>query len=201
MSEMNITPAALRAMRDGDVENFLVAATPGGIEAQEKQGQTTFVNSATLPKKFNFCKREDLEQMGVKFGQDADDLFVQVELPEGWKKVPTDHSMWSKLVDGQGRERASIFYKAAFYDRKAHISAKSRYSIDVYGPCDEVGNPVEWRSETHYRTTVQDAGQVIHVAAIRSKDDYDAQDGHYKAAEIWLNENRPQWKDVAAYWD
>jgi hypothetical protein len=44
-----------------------------------------------------------------------------VSLPPGWKVVPTDHSMWSDLVDAKGEKRASIFYKAAFYDRDAFI--------------------------------------------------------------------------------
>jgi len=47
--------AALRALAEGDDENFVVAATPGGIEAQEAQGQRDFVASDTLPLDFNFC--------------------------------------------------------------------------------------------------------------------------------------------------
>ncbi len=34
-----MNPAALKALVGGDIENFLVASTPGGIEAQEKRGQ------------------------------------------------------------------------------------------------------------------------------------------------------------------
>jgi hypothetical protein len=30
--------------------------------------------------------------------------------------------MWSQLVDAEGVPRVAIFYKAAFYDRKAHMS-------------------------------------------------------------------------------
>jgi hypothetical protein len=199
--QTTVSMAAIKAAVDGDLANSLVASIPGGIEAQEARGQQSFVNSETLPLKFNFGTREELEQMGVRFGEDIDDLFCRVELPPGWKKVATDHSMWSKLVDEKGRERASIFYKAAFYDRKAHISTKHRYEISVYEPCDETGNVVEWRTETHYRTAVQDAGRTIHVVAIRpAEDGYDAQEAHYKAAEAWLNEHYPDWRSKTAYW-
>jgi len=60
--------------------------------------------------------------MGIVFGEKVDDLFTSVTLPEGWHKEATEHAMWSKLIDDQGRERASIFYKAAFYDRSAFMS-------------------------------------------------------------------------------
>jgi hypothetical protein len=116
-----ISPAAMIAALTGDLENAMIAATPGGIEAQEARGQKDFVANNTLPIKCNFCTREQLEEMGIVFGEPVDDLFVEVQLPKGWKKVPTDHSMWSDLVDAEGHKRASIFYKAAFYDRDAFI--------------------------------------------------------------------------------
>ncbi len=49
------------------------------IEAQEAAGQKAFVSSETLPKN---SPREQLEQVGVKLGEDVDDLFVNVTLPE-----------------------------------------------------------------------------------------------------------------------
>ena len=99
----------------------MVVGSSQAIENQEKRGQEKFVNSEVLPKRINMGTREQLEEMGIVFGKDVDDLFVYVTLPEGWKKVATDHSMWSRLVDDKGQERASIFYKAAFYDRDAFL--------------------------------------------------------------------------------
>lgn len=116
-----ISSAAMVATLAGDFENAMIAATPEGIEAQEAQGQKDFVANNTLPIQCNFCTRKQLEEMGIVFGEPVDDLFVEVQLPEGWKKVPTGHSMWSDLVDAEGNKRASIFYKAAFYDRDAFI--------------------------------------------------------------------------------
>lgn len=114
-------PAALGAAMRGDTVNARIASTPGGIEAQEKAGQSNFVNSQTLPIPDGET-RARLEAMGVQFGDPVDDIFVNATLPAGWQKIASDHSMWSSLVDAQGKKVASIFYKAAFYDRRADIT-------------------------------------------------------------------------------
>ena len=106
--------------------NFITAAVPGGIEAQEAQGQRDLVRSTTLPIAGDW---DTLMRWGVIQGEKSDDLFCHCTLPEGWSKVATDHSMWSNLVDARGLIRASIFYKAAFYDRDAHINEVKRFSI------------------------------------------------------------------------
>ncbi len=102
-------------------ENLMVASTPGGIEEQEAQGQRNLCSSSKLPKEIHQGSRADFEAMGIKFGTDADDLFVNVTLPPSWEIRPTGHSMWSELVDAEGKVRAGIFYKAAFYDRSAFM--------------------------------------------------------------------------------
>lgn len=201
MSNQNLPIVAIAALNNNDIENFLVAATPGGIEAQEARGQQTFVNSATLPKQFNFCERKELEQMGVKFGEDVDDLFVKVELPEGWRKVPTDHSMWSKLLDDKDRERASIFYKAAFYDRKAHIFLKRFHSIEFDCLNDE-REKVKWNDHTQRQYFVRTAnGEVLFSSETLGKDDYESDEKAGKDCRKWLDENRPEWNDVTTYWN
>ncbi len=93
------------------------------IESQEAQGQIELVNSDLLPTEVFGKGRETLEKAGVVFGEPlaTDPMFSPVELPFGWKKVPTNHSMWSNLVDDKGNVVAGIFYKAAFYDRRAFV--------------------------------------------------------------------------------
>ncbi len=117
-------PAALSALMRGDVENAIVAQTPGGIELQEAAGQAALVGTRDLLPRD--CPREQLEALGFVFGEDADDLFVNVTLPKGWRKKATDHSMWSDLLDDKGVKRGSIFYKAAFYDRSAFLRLKEK---------------------------------------------------------------------------
>lgn len=203
--------STLAALLNGDLENAIVSATPGGIEAQEKQGQVTFVGNSTLPKECNFCTRQQLEEMGIVFGEDADDLFVNVTLPDGWKKVPTDHSMWSKLVDEKGRERAGIFYKAAFYDRKAHIGLSRRFSCGVV-PVNGYDSPTY--HEDNRQSQVTDCGQIIWrsektIAPMPSgRENYEAylawreeENALEREAVEWLEQHYPDWKNPLAYWD
>lgn len=103
---------------------YLFGGNPNAIEQQEARGQEQLVSSEQLPVECSDIDKEKLEQAGVVFGEPLEDdsLFCDAKLPEGWKKEATDHSMWSKLVDEKGKERAMIFYKAAFYGRSAHMS-------------------------------------------------------------------------------
>ena len=105
------------------IENFLVATEPRGIEAQEAQGQRELVNSQVLPTEIIHSSQADMEELGFIFGEKVagDEIFRHVELPEGWSKKGSDHSMWSYVVDERGIDRVGIFYKAAFYDRSAHM--------------------------------------------------------------------------------
>ena len=100
----------------------LLDGMPAAIEASEARGQSQLVSSTKLPVQVH-GDRQKLTDAGVVFGEpdERDSLFCEATLPAGWKKVATDHSMWSKLVDADGNEVASIFYKAAFYDRRACI--------------------------------------------------------------------------------
>jgi hypothetical protein len=110
--------------KSSDAENFMFAAFPGGIEAQEKLGQIELENKQQIPREM-LCgiEKKDLEELGFILSADFDDeLFYDAKFPEGWKTEPTDHSMWSHIVDNKGKKRFAIFYKAAFYDRKAHIA-------------------------------------------------------------------------------
>lgn len=104
-------------------ESLIKGTTAGTIEGQEARGQHSFVTSDTLPVDGLSRCRPVLEAAGAVFGEvcPKDPIFQFVTLPPGWSKKPTDHSMWSILVDAEGKERAAIFYKAAFYDRSAHI--------------------------------------------------------------------------------
>jgi len=100
-----------------------MVAVAGGVEAQERAGQQELVYSQSLPVQSMNGAREELEQAGVVFGDPYpdDELFCDAQLPDGWEKRATDHDMWSELVDEAGKVRANIFYKAAFYDRKAFL--------------------------------------------------------------------------------
>lgn len=88
----------------------------------ERGGQASLGNGTRLPGIFNGCTKAHFEAMGIKFHEVVNDIFYRVTLPDGWRIVPTDHSMWSDLVDNEGKQRAMIFYKASPWDMQAHIS-------------------------------------------------------------------------------
>lgn len=114
---MGITPAAVQAAVAGNLDDFIAATTPGGIEAQEAEGQRKMVSSfTTLPIGMDHGRSVEL---GFEIGEPVDELFVTVKAPEGWQLKPTEHSMWSDIIDHEGQKRGDVFYKAAFYDRKA----------------------------------------------------------------------------------
>ena len=209
--EPRITMATLAALAEGDLDNALVSMIPGGIEAQEAQGQQDFVASTTLPIEVNHGTREDFEAMGVVFGESVDDLFCEAQLPEGWEKKPTDHSMWSDLVDDKGRKRGSIFYKAAFYDRRASLNVVGRFGHSVE-PALGYDHPDYRTSE--WRVVVLDCEEVVWEAEQRVPPEpnasenregwlawLDSKDALYELSEAWLKEHYPEWRDPTAYWD
>lgn len=186
----------------------------GAILRQEKRGQSAFVNSSTLPIK-SCNTREQFEQAGIVFGENVDDLFVAVVLPDGWRKEATGHSMHSKLLDEKGRERASIFYKAAFYDRRANISLTCRFSTRVEPVC---GYDDPNYSKSAWRWVVCDCGEIIQTSPDQLEPEpeyklgdedgriawlawHDKKDQFARLGTSWLIAHYPNWKDPLAYWD
>jgi hypothetical protein len=114
----------------GDVGLAMVLGGESFILHQEAQGQVELVESSVLPADMG-GQREMFEAIGFRFGSPAegDPLFVHATLPPGWRMAPTDHAM--------GRARAKVFYKAAFYDRRADMHLVRRYS----DKCDYGRNP------------------------------------------------------------
>lgn len=97
----------------------------GAIEAQEARGQRELIDSSQLPVDMSTEDRNILIKAGVEFGEVCpdDSLFCTAVLPKGWSKSPTDHSMWTNMLDEKGEIVAQIFYKAAYYDRRAFMHA------------------------------------------------------------------------------
>lgn len=191
---LNLTPAALIALGSGDFTNAVIAATPGGIERQEAEGQRQMASSfRTLPKDMD---RAPAETFGFKFGEDADDIFVNVIAPEGWSIRPTEHSMWSDIIDDKGRKRGSIFYKAAFYDRNAHGSWECRYRVEnEYGAGHR---PVE------IKAVDTATGELLFSETVPPGDDegrYEREDAAGKVVADKLAERFPDYRDVTAYWN
>ena len=106
---------------------WLMGGNPKGIEAQEAEGQRELCNSSQLPKTDGYKDvKLEYEKLGIKIIGETkdDDIWYDVILPEDWKIEPTNHKMWSKLLNNKRKEIGDIFYKAAFYDRSCHIHLK-----------------------------------------------------------------------------
>jgi hypothetical protein len=110
-----------------------IAMGPGGTERaimeQESTGQAQLIHSDCLPTDLNGDDQAAFEALGITFHGpvDGDPLFQYATLPEGWTKraAVNGHSMWSYVLDKLGRRRISVFYKAAFYDRRARMNVVS----------------------------------------------------------------------------
>jgi hypothetical protein len=146
--------------------------------------------------------RAAFDAMGIKvLGADPDDpIWCRVELPQGWRLEATGHSMWSRLLDAKGCARASIFYKAAFYDRSCHIDPEHRFRVS-YGPKDD--------PTTHRRQfAVYDAsmpggtdGTAIFETEVYASDTYETLNKAEEEARLWLVEHHPDYRNPAAYWE
>jgi len=208
---------------------WLFGGNPTAIEKQEEDGQQELVNSSQLPVKsesvgdvLDIYKELEFEVLN---NDDDDDLFVNVKLPDNWRIESTDHSMWSNLIDDKDRIRASIFYKAAFYDRDAFIVFKQRfdYAVNRIGFLNENYDQDE-NGYIGYRTPfkgiVTDNGDIVfETQEMECNITYNEPDGRggytqeYKRNSRnieetltnkclgWLNKNKPNYKNVVKYWD
>lgn len=131
-SETQLKRMALTALTGESIHHL--------VEREERLAQEIFVQTAQLPIKNNYLLEGDkaktyhavLAEMGIELLDiEADDLFMDVALPNGWELKQTDHSLWSNLLDDQGRVRGSIFHKGVFYDRDAFFNFTKRFSIST----------------------------------------------------------------------
>lgn len=97
------------------------------------------------------------------------------------------------MIDDKGRERASIFFKAAFYDRETFVNFKTRYSITSVYPKGSYDS----KNRAYY--IAEDCGQEL----FRTETSVSYEDDDVKRQECrdFLNANFPNWKDVNAYWN
>lgn len=116
----------------------------GYITGMEAAGQRQLLASEELPTQGAW---DQLIEWGFTKGEKVDDLFVKATLPDGWKREGSDHAMHSYLIDPRGIRMVNIFYKAAFYDRSAHMHllnpGYSAFTEVIYGD-EPVALPEHW---------------------------------------------------------
>lgn len=183
---------------------LLAAAVIGGqerlVENMEARGQEQLVQSDLLPKQGpgypGDLDRAAFEKLGFVFGEDVegDPLFVHATLPAGWSRRATDHVMHSKILDQYGRVRVGIFYKAASYDRRAHMSLTTAFSLNCVDKDDWDGP---------YVVVVVDCrtGEELHHVMPKDVTASDSKyANNYSLASDWLKENREDPDDLK-WWD
>ncbi len=137
----------------------LCPPVPGSIEASESEGQRQ-LNDGKIDSLPTECQDDALlREWGFVLGDRIPDneIFRHAQLPEGWTMKATDHAMHSAICDDQGRERVSVFYKAAFYDRRASMYAEPR--IDWV--TDFMGNIFEDDSPRKVTITDRETGKTL----------------------------------------
>lgn len=187
-------PAALVALAKGDFENAAIASRPGGIEAQERSGQQALVGSMDMPKELH-PSREAFEKLGFTFGDDVDELFVKATLPAGWTRSATSHAMHSDILDGHGRKRVGIFYKAAFYDRRADANLVNRFHVRLLYGEERPDLPKDMEMYA-----VFDCDKIIHVADPHPSGNWQIDDARRNEAFGWLKSRYPDIDDPTANW-
>ena len=195
-----------REERDGMLTLLLaLMGEKNPIEYMEKKGQEEVVYSTRLAKKMR-PSREDWEELGFEFEDiEGDRVLVNAKMPEGWSIRPTDNSYWTEIVDANGLRRGSMFYKAAFYDRDAHMDLEPRYGIRSRYTTSKDG-----LGETRTIIFGNDqeelfvAGSVTHRRGesdeVWSKK-YKKEEALREIAKQWADENYPDWRSEKAYWD
>lgn len=154
MSESN---RVINTSRQPSERHFMGVLTEGSesyITGMEAAGQQQLVQSSILPadatgRTYGSDGWAELAELGFVKGDPVpnDALFVTVQLPEGWTKKASDHNMWSYVYDQRGVKRVAVFYKAAFYDRRAHMRVMDvggELASDIIYSDGPVALPPQW---------------------------------------------------------
>ena len=103
--------------------------------------------------------------------------------------------MHSDILDDHGRKRVSVFYKAAFYDRRAHAGLICRYRVEMQFPDKSNDLPAD-----EMGIIVTDCGKEIYRTPNVKDRDYQVGRQAEKVARDWLTEALPDAADPTAYW-
>lgn len=171
------------------------------VENIEKEGQQHVINNIMLARNM-WPSKEHFEQLGFIFEDiPDDDVLCYATLPKGWSIKATDHSMWNDIIDENGMIRVEMFYKAAFYDRNAHMDLICRYRI-----CSRYNDDYSTR-EIYFGNDIEKifvAGQATiskNASEEEPNDYYNQVKKLTNIAKQYADENYPDWENVHVYWD
>lgn len=196
-------------MRNDDVLiafTRLMAGESNVLEHIEAEGQVEAVRCIKMAKKMR-PSREVWERLGFLFTDiPGDNVLCSAILPEGWSLKATSHSMWNDIFDENGMKRGSMFYKASFYNRSAHMDLYQRYSVCMdYVDDDEDGYAT--KLEIYFGNKCEKLF-VAGFVNLSGSDNFEDIENEFKEedrlqaiAKQFGDENYPGWQSVHTYWD
>lgn len=134
------------------------------------------------------CRRWGLHVMG-----DLHAEFFAIEVPSGWRLQPVAHdSLWSLILDEQGRERASVYYQA----NAAILYLHHRYNIFSHylDPTDPTVRIISARDE---RRIFREFGRIYSDEILYFQEVHRVE----MQAHDWFDSEYPGWRSPFAYWD
>jgi len=188
-----ITREKVRALLDGDL------TFQERVEATNRLDQKALVSRLTLPREISRFHQVEwatlCERWGMRLLGNANADSLAVEMPDGWLLRPAAQgSLWNLLLDGRGRQRASIFYRSMGSNATMYLD--SRYSLfsHYYDPTDHT---VRIISAADGQRIFHEFGRVpLHYPGYFSEVERIEQLGRE-----WLDHEFPNWRDPFAYWD
>lgn len=208
-----------KPMKEGSAEilieaqlDILLGGKPGdSIYRQESRGQQQLVMSNSIPVWGRMCDDPEADdailcEMGFEVGEPFEDdpLFRPVKLPEGWTKAGTGHAMHSDIIDTEGFQRVGMFYKAAFYDRKATAHIKRRVSYG-YDPRQDYAD----LTVSKWAVLAAAPGEVVIIIAAFECPGPEKSGGYFSPAgkeaeykaKAYVEEHYPDFMNPLAYWN
>ena len=178
-----------------DLDAMMMASQ--SLDGENQQGEVTITK---LAKKM-FPYREEWEQLGFVFADiPGDEMFVNAQLPIGWKMEGEPDSIVEKIIDENGLDRAAIISN---YKDDTSMQLLSRYGIRT--------NYIDSKNGSTHEIYFGNEKEKIFIAGrVFFADEYDdetrkelykIEDRLEKVARKYADEHYPNWANVLAYWN
>jgi hypothetical protein len=197
---------AKKEAMESPVLGMFGAMQSNGNLLSEREGAAEAKQMRELPVNGTKGREDEWKTLGFEFGEPEDDeLFRPVlKQPDGWHLKSEGHDPRHMiLLDNKGRRRGTMFYKNAFYDRKADIRLEPRLSVEYHPDFDNKTKLVVDAAHSIFedKRTVFTVLFSFDEPMKDGEDQWAYADRARTACVKWLNERYPDWKSKVAYWD
>jgi len=148
---------------------------------------------------------QELEGLGFTLTRELGEVMFMAYLPDGWRKLPTDHHMYFVVKDDKSRIRATIMQKITLRDADANFRLECRYQTEwKTSIADTDGHKwcyvavVDCGKEIYKTSVVRDDDPLVKRRWLETTED---EKSLADIANAWLTAVYPDWKNPLAYWD